>query len=270
MARYSSPTIGVTPPIGSFTEIYITDKPDISPWIKILKGLGSVEEVDLQKMRKLPELKKTQINSKGLEKFNDEIARSRASISEQTYATATVTSLTHKDTPKPEWIDSGNGMHWGTVIHRVLNICKSAIPKNLTLVVQNILAEEEISIDRSNEITDLVATITSSPLWKRMKDAKVALAEVPFVIVDNSKPVSSGKKSIPTVISGAIDLLFKESDGWVLVDYKTDTVAEDIKPWVDYYKPQLDMYAKQWEEMTKEKVKERILFFTSKNEIESW
>jgi ATP-dependent helicase/nuclease subunit A len=41
------------------------------------------------------------------------------------------------------------------------------------------------------------------------------LRELPFVRAEDPAAVAEGK----------IDLLFEEKDGWVLVDYKTDTVS---------------------------------------------
>lgn len=67
-----------------------------------------------------------------------------------------------------------------------------------------------------------------------------------------------------TVISGTIDLVFLEEDGWVIVDYKTDTVEseEQLNELVEYYAPQVDMYRKFWEGVAKTKVCEAGLYFT--------
>ena len=62
-------------------------------------------------------------------------------------------------------------------------------------------------------------------------------------------------------MSGALDLAFKEEDGWVIADYKTDKVDGNLEALVAYYKPQVDMYRKFWQEMSGEKVKEAGLYF---------
>jgi ATP-dependent helicase/nuclease subunit A len=60
-------------------------------------------------------------------------------------------------------------------------------------------------------------------------------------------------------------LVFYEDGGWVIVDYKTDTVKDegDLNILVDYYSPQLDLYCSFWEEITGEKVINAGFYFTS-------
>jgi ATP-dependent helicase/nuclease subunit A len=89
------------------------------------------------------------------------------------------------------------------------------------------------------------------------------LTEVPFAIKTTSSALGEDGGDTPVVLSGTIDLIFIEERGWVLVDYKTDTITGDIQPFVDYYKKQLDLYAKYWAELTSQSVVERILYFTS-------
>jgi ATP-dependent helicase/nuclease subunit A len=62
-----------------------------------------------------------------------------------------------------------------------------------------------------------------------------------------------------------VDLAFKEKTGWVLVDYKTDTIRDDDHLWelVHYYSPQVREYARRWEQLSGEKVAEYGLFFVS-------
>jgi len=63
------------------------------------------------------------------------------------------------------------------------------------------------------------------------------------------------------VVSGTIDLAFREPDGWVLADYKTDRVDDNVQALVDYYRPQVDTYRTLWQDMSGEPVKEAGLFF---------
>jgi ATP-dependent helicase/nuclease subunit A len=60
-----------------------------------------------------------------------------------------------------------------------------------------------------------------------------------------------------------IDLVFLESTGWVILDYKSERVeASDIPALVAYYKPQIEAYAKAWEKAVGQSVVESGLFFT--------
>ena len=72
--------------------------------------------------------------------------------------------------------------------------------------------------------------------------------------------------AVPVLVRGSIDLVFKEPDGWVIVDYKTDSVTGG-KPdaLVEKYAPQVRLYADSWERITGEKVKEMGLYFSRAN-----
>lgn len=66
----------------------------------------------------------------------------------------------------------------------------------------------------------------------------------------------------PLLSYGVADLLFLESDGWVLVDYKSDAVGQaDLAPWVAHYRRQLETYAQIFSARGSEPIKEKILFF---------
>jgi len=54
-------------------------------------------------------------------------------------------------------------------------------------------------------------------------------------------------------------MIFKEQDGWVIIDYKTDDFEKNTKR-EEAYERQLGMYGKFWEGIAREKVKERKLF----------
>jgi hypothetical protein len=72
-----------------------------------------------------------------------------------------------------------------------------------------------------------------------------------------------------TILSGTIDLVFKEGDAWVIVDFKTDTVRDErqLGEFVAYYAPQLEMYRQAWESIVGEPVRETGLYFTSINKL---
>ena len=41
----------------------------------------------------------------------------------------------------------------------------------------------------------------------------------------------------PRIISGTIDLIFREKDGWVIADYKTDKVDGNLEALIAYHEP---------------------------------
>jgi len=67
------------------------------------------------------------------------------------------------------------------------------------------------------------------------------------------------------LVQGVIDCAFREGDGWILVDYKTDRV-EDVEAFIDVYSPQLRWYAEALRELTGKPVKEAWLYSVSRGE----
>jgi ATP-dependent helicase/nuclease subunit A len=121
-------------------------------------------------------------------------------------------------------------------------------------MAENLLKEEERAIDEKDLIVKTVQSVTSSKLWDRMKESEHKLVEVPFSL----KTDEEGRVKI---VSGVIDLVFKEPEGWVIADYKTDKVDDNLEDLVSYYRTQVELYTKFWAEMTGEKVKETGLIF---------
>jgi len=68
-----------------------------------------------------------------------------------------------------------------------------------------------------------------------------------------------------SVVEGYIDLLLRDDDGVVIVDYKTDTVHTDadLAAKVERYRPQLAAYAAATEVAVGERVSRAVLLFLS-------
>jgi len=62
-------------------------------------------------------------------------------------------------------------------------------------------------------------------------------------------------------INGKIDLVFKENDEWVIVDYKTCDVGQIKKALYYEYLPQLEVYKQAWNKISgAEKIKTELFF----------
>ena len=144
---------------------------------------------------------------------------------------------------------------WGTVIHKLLEVAMNtqATDDELTALAQTFLADEELSADHAAEAVATVRSVTSSALWERAAKAEESLTEVPYTYLKSSEPV-------PTLEPGVMDLVFKENDGWVIVDYKTGTMDKEK------YRPQLETYREAWKAMGCGGVKELGLYFVDHDE----
>ena len=94
----------------------------------------------------------------------------------------------------------------------------------------------------------------------RFLDTRPKTGKVPIGQAGDVSP------DLPVILSGTIDLIFKESGGWVIVDYKTDDPGGDparLQALIDYYAPQLRIYSQFWSQITSEPIKEAGLYFSS-------
>jgi ATP-dependent helicase/nuclease subunit A len=58
-----------------------------------------------------------------------------------------------------------------------------------------------------------------------------------------------------------VDCLAEEEDGYLLLDYKTDRLAQDqLEQALERYRSQLEIYARAVESITGRKVKEKYLY----------
>ncbi|HIA73040.1 MAG TPA: hypothetical protein EYN99_01210, partial [Gemmatimonadetes bacterium] len=85
------------------------------------------------------------------------------------------------------------------------------------------------------------------------------------------EPAVRGGEPLLRVIEGVVDLAFREEGGWVIADYKTDRGTDpNFSSRLKAYRQQVDLYADAWTLLTGDPVKERILFFTAQDRLESW
>ena len=90
---------------------------------------------------------------------------------------------------------------------------------------------------------------------RRAERADMRQPEVPFAL---ERPAENG--GIPRLVEGVIDLAFREADGWVIVDYKTDVGDDpDFPHRRRAYRRQVDLYAECWQQVTGEPVKVKAL-----------
>jgi ATP-dependent helicase/nuclease subunit A len=103
---------------------------------------------------------------------------------------------------------------------------------------------------------DLARSVTRSALWHRALASGQCFTELPFeLVLDEQAPV-------PVLLRGQIDLVFREEDGWVVVDYKTDVWrGGDAKGVPEAYANQVRLYARAVEKATGDRVKEAVIYW---------
>lgn len=176
--------------------------------------------------------------------------------SKQSYADLSVSSLeTARHSPP-----AGRGSRWGTLVHRVLELMAKTNTDEALMQVQSEFISDRFEDDDWYRLKNLLAKFSSSELWSRAKAAPILLAEVPFL-------VNIGEDKLEYV-SGVIDLVFKDENGWVVVDYKTEEAfGSRLKNIAKMYFPEQIKYAECWSACMNEPVAEAYLFFVSTGDL---
>lgn len=199
------------------------------------------------------------------------------------------------------------GAEWGTIVHAMLAAVEEGEEGDvLAARARNLLVKHGRTLDVAGNpkeldaLLALVADVSRSEVWARAMASRERRTEVPFAVAPRGasglgsadqpavaerpavadQPAMAEQPAVadqpamasqPAVLEGVIDLVFREADGWVVADYKTDTGADPKFPArVPEYRRQVDIYADCWERITGETVKERLLVFTAQGRVESW
>ena len=240
-------------------------EPKINPWnpfedylaaVPGLEPCGGGDKIEAT-------AKRTELQVDDFAKTKGDIQANRSSANTASYSHIPVTSFVQERESAPARVATRRGQSWGNVIHRLLDACARGSAANVEVLAGKALVEEGRNPEESPLAIQEVAGVLESPLWKRAINSGLHYSEAPFYT--GIKIDKAADKVEDTVISGTIDLVFKEGDGWVIVDFKTDTVSGDrqLEELVSYYAPQLELYRKAWESVVGEPVYEVGLYFTS-------
>ncbi len=246
------------------------DNQDINYWAPFDRYLDTVQELESPTISEAKIQEKVTVKKKEFDKVQEILGKNFDKIGQQTYALENVTSLTKSTSDLPVWKRTGRGLKWGSVMHSVLEaVGRGMKDDELDLLISNVLNEEGRPLEEMMTVKMLITEIKASEFWQEVQSAKEKYFEVPFSLrlkpSDLLLPPTSGEWAI---LSGTIDLVYKNHDGWTIVDFKTDDVGENMEDFVKYYTPQVKAYSRFWEEMSGEKVANAGLYFMHSKQFE--
>ncbi len=159
----------------------------------------------------------------------------------------------------------------GTTVHRILERMDIGSIKSMADVkrlADDLTAAGQISAEgRALVYLPGIYRFARSRLARRIQAADKSgqlYRERQFVMGVPPSVIDPRQDAQDTVlIQGIIDAWFIENGEAVIVDYKTDYVADDGKSLIDRYKTQLDYYGIAIEQMTELKVREKIIYSLS-------
>ena len=291
---------------------YAGDLKEKKAWGLLEPGLAAVEDLPDcpagpgSPCAPPPPRKKSAVKPGEVMKGREELRRKMAGGSKASTLHETVTSLARRAGESPEWAKGGLGL-WGSEVHVMLKTLAGSWPgpgeiagasvagrERLERMARDILAAAGRNPADAGALAAHVSDIVRSSFWSRAMRAGRRLYEVPFSVkvgpgeaeygdllaaigpvpAAGGRPVAAAEGA-PVFLSGAVDLVFREEDGWVIADYKTDRLPAALKDakagdrekalavLVDHYRPQVELYTRFWARITGENVKESGLYFTA-------
>ncbi len=121
----------------------------------------------------------------------------------------------------------------GDALHRVMELVDLTDPSNLQPLVAAV-AHESALADREDELLELAHACLDNPTVKLAATSGTCWREVPFGIANAGGALTFGR----------MDLLYREGDRLVIVDYKTDTVVDGVGAAVQGHRGQAEVYAR--------------------------
>ena len=165
-----------------------------------------------------------------------------------------------RDGPDPAF----RGLSWGIAVHGTLEAAARGVTgEELRRVARGALLNAERPVVEGepaelDELVALVERVLASAVWDRARSAERVLSEVPFAFREQT---DGGAR----IMEGVVDLAFREDGEWVIVDYKTDVGTDPGFPERRRaYRRQVEHYARAWQAMTSDPVKERVLLYTAR------
>ncbi|MFB1050052.1 helicase-exonuclease AddAB subunit AddA [Paraliobacillus sp. JSM ZJ581] len=160
----------------------------------------------------------------------------------------------------------------GTAMHTVMQhlpFVKEWKEKEVLEAVQEMVTREILTQNQADAIDpQAIAAFFKTDIAAHILQSEEIYREVPFSLTLNAKEVYSNWTSDEAervFIQGVIDLIVPVSDGWIIIDYKTDRVQEGTEESLlaERYRIQLNLYAKALAEIWKKPVVKKFLYFFS-------
>ena len=157
----------------------------------------------------------------------------------------------------------------GTLTHTVLehiDFAADTTAEALAARVDGLAARGFLRAEEAGLVdTGAILAFLQSPLAERIRQSPDVRREVRFVSGEKPSditPAWDARITAPIVVHGVIDLMFREGDGFVLVDYKTDRFPADrLDEVAARYAPQIKLYRSAIQKFTGLPVTEAALYF---------
>ena len=151
---------------------------------------------------------------------------------------------------------SGGGRDFGGLVHRILEWVpleaedQPSLPARMAAALGPTFG---LDAEGSRRAGDAAQRALDLPIMQRARKAAKLWRELPVWFPEGED-----------LIEGVVDLVFEEDGGLVIVDYKTDHIADDqALIQAAHHAPQLQLYGRGLAQATGLSVRERLVLFTA-------
>lgn len=192
----------------------------------------------------------------------------------KTYATRKPSNLDpeklEKSVDEVEMPEVSDAALKGTMVHRLMEVIVSSIKNDtwdIDAIAKSIVKENGIDPENAkfNNYVSMLNEIgykivhggfnqkngVENDVIATLKNATETHSEVPFYYY---RECSGTEKEL---INGVIDLVYRNNDGWHILDWKTNTIAENLD---EKYESQLNLYKEAFSNITGEKAKDAKIY----------
>ncbi|MBC8538590.1 UvrD-helicase domain-containing protein [Christensenellaceae bacterium NSJ-63] len=184
-----------------------------------------------------------------------------------------VSSILEKDGEEPPVLRPAgarpkfSGARLGTLIHLFMQhldfsarTAAEAEAQMEEMCRRRLISPEECRVLKRQ--SGLIAKFLMSDMAYRIRRSPRVLREVPFSLGVPAYETGLFESGETVVVQGIIDLLFREGEDYILIDYKSNMVNEEnLGILAEKYKTQLHLYEKAVEQITGRSVREKYLYF---------
>lgn len=163
----------------------------------------------------------------------------------------------------------------GTAMHMVMqhiDLTESVTEASLELQLEQMVKKELLFPEQRDAIEKKwILAFFETEIGKRLMNAQKVRREVPFYLALPAREVYPDwqGENEPIFIQGVVDCIFQDEKGTVLLDFKTDGIHDRYKGGFEQaspileerYRIQLSLYAKAIEQVWKQPVDEKYLYF---------
>jgi ATP-dependent helicase/nuclease subunit A len=148
---------------------------------------------------------------------------------------------------------TGGGRAFGSLVHRVMEWIPLDAPDCAAALAAALAPAFGVDADGARRAASAAERALALPVMERARRAARVWRELPLCFPDGDE-----------LVEGTLDLVFEEDGQLVLVDYKTDPIGEDQA--IDqaaHHAPQLQLYGRGLAQASGQRVKERLVLFTT-------